>query len=85
MCVTRPSELRALGLELPFHPCCFPPGTLCICWVVRPRQGQAFKKEKEATKAKVLKMFLQCKSCLNNITKFEAKWTTPVVWADIQF
>ena len=30
-----------------------------------------------------------CKSCLNNIArcfmKFEAKWTTPVVWAEIQF
>ena len=40
--------------------------------------------------AKVLKMFLfRCKSCLNNITrcfmKFEAKWTTPVVWAEIRF
>ena len=40
--------------------------------------------------AKVLKMFLfRCKSCLNNITrcfmKFEAKWTTPMVWAEIQF
>ena len=34
-------------------------------------------------------MFLfRCKSCLNNISrcfmKFEAKWTTPVVWAEIQ-
>jgi hypothetical protein len=41
-------------------------------------------------KAKVLKMFLfRCKSCLNNIIrcfmKFEAKWTTPVVWAEILF
>ena len=40
--------------------------------------------------AKVLKMFLfRCKLCLNNITRcfmqFEAKWTTPVVWAEIQF
>jgi hypothetical protein len=40
--------------------------------------------------AKVMKMFLfRCKSCLNNITrcfmKFEARWTTPVVWAEIQF
>jgi len=40
--------------------------------------------------AKVLEMFLfRCKSCLNNITrcfmKFEARWTTPVVWAEIQF
>jgi len=40
--------------------------------------------------AKVLKMFLLgCKSCLNNISrcfmKFEARWTTPVVWAEIQF
>ena len=40
--------------------------------------------------AKVLKMSLFWgKSCLNNITrcfmKFEAKWTTPVVWAAIQF
>ena len=40
--------------------------------------------------AKVLKMFLfRCKLCLNIITrcfmKFEAKWTTPVVWAEIQF
>jgi len=40
--------------------------------------------------AKVLKMFLfRCKSCLINISrcfmKFEAKWTTPVAWAEIQF
>ena len=40
--------------------------------------------------AKVLKMFpIRCKSCLNHITryfmKFKAKWTTPVVWAEIQF
>ena len=39
--------------------------------------------------AKVLKMFLfWCKSCLNNITRcfmeFEAKRTTPVVWAEIE-
>ena len=41
-------------------------------------------------RAKVLKMFLfRCKSCINGITrsfmKFEAKLTTPVVWAGIQF
>jgi hypothetical protein len=40
--------------------------------------------------AKVLKMSLfRCKSCLNNTTrcfmKFEAEWTTQVVWAEIQF
>ena len=48
------------------------------------------KKPEVVDGAKVLKMFLfWCKSCLINITKcfmkFEAKWTTPVVWAEIQF